>query len=156
MSTQTLQTTETREIISIDPSTGEEIGRAPLMDASEVAAAVSRARAAQPAWAKLSYEERGRYILRAREIVLDRLEEIAKLISRETGKPVTEAIAMEVVPTLDLMHYFAKGTKKLLDRSRISLGQYNLHGPHVLHRLQTARCGRDYFAVELPMGHAFG
>ena len=125
MSTQTLSAQKTREIISIDPSTGEEIGRAPLMDASEVAAAVKRGRAAQPAWARLSYRERGRFILRARELVLDQLEEIAKLISRETGKPVTEAISMEIVPTLDLMHYFAENTKKLLDRSRIGLGQYN-------------------------------
>jgi len=126
MSTQTLPATHVREILSIDPSTGEENGRVPLMNAGDVEAAVSKARAAQPAWARLSYHERGRYILRAREIVLDQLEEIAKLISRETGKPVTEAIAMEIVPTLDLMHYFAKHTKKLLDRSRIGLGQYNL------------------------------
>ena len=97
----------------------------PLMDAADVATAVSRARTAQPAWAKLSYGERARFILRAREIVLDQLEEIAKLISRETGKPVTEAIAMEIVPTLDLMHHFASNTEKLLDRSRIGLGQYN-------------------------------
>src|ERR1044072_5157394 len=126
MSTQTLSAPTTREIISVDPSTGEEIGRAPLLDASEVAAAVKRGRAAQPAWARLSYRERGRFILRAREIVLEQLEEIARLISRETGKPTTEAISMEIVPTLDLMHYFAENTKKLLDRSRIGLGQYNL------------------------------
>ncbi|HEX6718034.1 MAG TPA: aldehyde dehydrogenase family protein, partial [Pyrinomonadaceae bacterium] len=92
---------------------------------SQVAAAVSRGRSAQPAWAKLSYRERARIILRAREIVLDHLEEIAKLISRETGKPVTEAIAMEIVPTLDLMHHFAKHTGKLLKRRRIGLNQYN-------------------------------
>ena len=126
MSTQTLSAPQTREIVSIDPSTGEENGRVPLMDAAEVTGAVSRGRDAQPAWAKLSYQERGHFILRAREIVLEQLEEIAKQISRETGKPITEAISMEIVPTLDLMHYFASNTKKLLDRSRIGLGQYNL------------------------------
>src|SRR5689334_7846853 len=123
MSTQTLSTT--REIVSVDPSTGEEIGRAPLLDAEEVNAAVARARAAQPAWARLSYRERARFILRAREVALERLEEIAKLISRETGKPITEAIAMEIVPTLDLMQYFAGKTMQLLKRKRISLGQYS-------------------------------
>ena len=112
-------------LISVDPSTGEEIGRVPLLDASGVAAAVARARAAQPAWARLSYRDRARFILRAREIVLEQLDEIAKLISRETGKPVTEAIAMEIVPTLDLMHYFADHTKQLLKRKRVGLGQYN-------------------------------
>lgn len=125
MSTQTLSQPQTREIISIDPSTGEEIGRAPLLNEAEVVAAVERARAAQPAWSKLSYSERARFILRARELVLDQLEDIAKLISRETGKPVSEAISMEIVPTLDLMHYFAHHTHRLLKRSKIGLGQYN-------------------------------
>jgi len=112
-------------LISVDPSTGEEIGRVPLLDEAEVAAAVARARAAQTAWAELSYEDRARFILRAREIVLDQVDDIANLISRETGKPVTEAIAMEIVPTLDLMHYFATNAKKILKRKRVGLGQYN-------------------------------
>ena len=124
MSTQTLPTT--REIVKVDPSTGEEIGRVPLLDADEVNAAVARARAAQPAWAGLSYRERARYILRARELVLEQLEDIAKLISRETGKPATEAISMEIVPTLDLMHHFAKNTQALLQPRKIDLGQYNV------------------------------
>jgi len=125
MSTQTLSPSQTREIVSVDPSTGAEIGRVPLLDAAEVAAAVSRSRTAQPAWAALSYRERARFILRAREIVLAEIEEIAQLISRETGKPSTEAIAMEIVPTLDLMHYFAANTERLLKRQRVGLGQYN-------------------------------
>src|SRR5678815_3434221 len=112
-------------LISIDPSMGEEIGRVPLMDEAEVGAAVARARAAQPAWAKLSYNDRAHFILRAREIVLEQVDDIAKLISRETGKPVTEALAMEIVPTLDLMHYFAANAKQILKRKRVGLGQYN-------------------------------
>lgn len=120
--------TQTAEIISYDPSTGDEIGRAPLMNASDVAAAVNKARAAHPAWARLSYRSRAQLILRARELVLEQLEEIAQLISRETGKPATEAISMEIVPTLDLMHYFAENTGNLLDQRRIGLGQYNLMG----------------------------
>jgi len=125
MSTQTLTASQRREIIAHDPSIVEEIGRAPLMDASQVSAAVNRGRMAQPAWARLSYRERARFILHAREIVLDQLEDIAKLISRETGKPKSEAISMEIVPTLDLMQHFAHNTRKLLDRRKIDLGQYN-------------------------------
>src|ERR1044071_1531386 len=125
MSTQTLPASETREIIAHDPSTAEEIGRVPLMDARQVAAAVNRARVAQPAWTKISYRERARFILRARQIVLDQLEDIAQLISRETGKPKSEAISMEIVPTLDLMHYFAHNAQHLLDSRKIDLGQYN-------------------------------
>ena len=128
MSTQTISPVQTREIVKIDPATGEEIGRAPLMGPGDVVAAVRKARTAQTAWSKLSYRDRAEFILRAREIVLDQLEEIAKLVSRETGKPVAEAVSMEIVPTLDLMHYFAENTHRLLDRSRIDIGQYNLMG----------------------------
>ncbi len=128
MSTQTLPQTQIREIVSYDPSTGEEIGRAALMNASDVAAAVTMARSAQPAWSRLSYRERARFILRAREIVLNQLEEIANLVSRETGKPAAEAISMEVVPTLDLMRYFADNTANILDKRKIDIGQYGLMG----------------------------
>lgn len=128
MSTQTIPAERERQVVSIDPSNGEEIGRAALMTPSDVAAAVRFARTAQPAWAALSYRERARFVLRARALVLAQLEEIAQLISRETGKPPVEAISMEVVPTLDLMHHFAHNTERLLMRERIGLGQYGLMG----------------------------
>ncbi|HET8781864.1 MAG TPA: aldehyde dehydrogenase family protein [Pyrinomonadaceae bacterium] len=116
------------EIVSHNPSTGEVIGHVLLMNASDVATAVRHARSAQPAWAALSYDERASYVLRARELVLDQTEEIANLISRETGKPPAEAISMEVVPTLDLMNYFARNTVALLKRQKIDIGQYGLMG----------------------------
>jgi len=128
MSTQTLSSTDRAEIISYDPSSGKELGRAKLMDAIEVRAALTRARSAQPAWAALSYSERAKYILRAREIVLSQLEEISALVSRETGKPAPEAMSMEVVPTLDLMHYFANKSKTMLKARRIDIDQYGLMG----------------------------
>lgn len=130
MSAQTLDIAaeKVREIISYDPATGEEIGRVPLASVEEVAAAVERARRMQGAWAAKSFKERGAIVMRARRIVLDELEEIALLISKETGKPVAEAIAMEMVPTLDLMRFFARRTKQLLRAEKIHIGQYGLMG----------------------------
>ncbi len=119
---------EAQELISRDPATGEEIGRAPLTPPEGVARAVARARAAQRAWANLSFRQRGRVVMRARKIILAELEEIALLISRETGKPVSEAIAMEIAPSLDLMQYFARTAGWQLRRHRIYIGQYGLMG----------------------------
>ncbi|HEX8178669.1 MAG TPA: aldehyde dehydrogenase family protein [Pyrinomonadaceae bacterium] len=126
----------TREITSYDPATGAEVGRVPAMDAAEVAQAVARARAAQTAWGALNYAERGRVVLRARALVLAELEEIAALIAREAGKPVAEAVAMELVPTLDLMQFFARRTRTLLRPEKIDIGQYGLMGrsSHVVYR----------------------
>jgi len=130
MSAQTLvpQAEQVREIVSYDPATGEEIGRAPLSTSEQVKEAVRRARAAQPAWARLSFRERTRVVLKARELMLAERDEIARLVSRETGKPVTEAVSMEIVPTLDTMHYFAHASENLLRPQKVDIGQYGLMG----------------------------
>src|SRR6266567_9219920 len=127
------------ELISRDPRTGEEIGRAPIVMPEDVARAVGRAREAQSEWAILTFRERGRLIMKARKIILKELEEIALLISRETGKPVSEAIAMELTTSLDLMQYFARKTPSLLRPRRVSVGQY-------------WSMGRSSYEIYKPMG----
>jgi succinate-semialdehyde dehydrogenase/glutarate-semialdehyde dehydrogenase len=122
------ETEKASEVISYDPATGEEIGRVPLASPAEVQRAVQRARAAQPAWARLSFHERARVISKARELLLAERDEIALLVSRETGKPVAEALSMEIVPVLDAMHYFAHAAEKLLRPQKIDIGQYGLMG----------------------------
>ncbi len=130
MSVRTLptQTTQPREIISYDPATGDEIGRAPVSSPEDVKQAVAQARQAQPAWANLTFKERGRVILQARELMLAERDEMAILVSRETGKPAAEAVSMEIVPTLDAMHYFAHAAENLLRPQKIDIGQYGLMG----------------------------
>ena len=131
MSAQTTPVERThafREVVSYDPATGGEIGRAPLSSPEDVKQAVARARHAQPAWANLGFRERGRVILKARELMLTNIDEIALMLSRETGKPVAEAISMEIVPTLDSMHYFARTSRSLLKPQKIDIGQYGLMG----------------------------
>src|SRR2546421_2179323 len=129
MSAQSLPQAESAaEIISYDPATGEEIGRAPLASLEDVRQAVSRARAAQPVWANLLFRQRARVILKARELMLAQRDEIARLVSRETGKPVAEALSMEIVPTLDAMHYFAHAAENLLRPQKIDIGQYGMMG----------------------------
>ena len=130
MSTQTLpaQDKKANEIVSYDPATGDEIGRAPLASPEDVRQAVANARRAQPAWANLPFRERGRVILSARKLMLDERDEIAHLVSRETGKPLAEALSMEIVPTLDAMHYFAHASEDLLRPQKIDIGQYGLMG----------------------------
>ncbi|HEX8142090.1 MAG TPA: aldehyde dehydrogenase family protein [Pyrinomonadaceae bacterium] len=116
------------EIVSRDAATGEELGRAEIATAEDVAGAVAAARQAQGHWARRSFRERGRIIMSARKLVLDEMEQIARLISRETGKPQIEAISMEITPTLDLMRFFARRTARLLKPEKIEIGQYGLMG----------------------------
>ena len=128
MSTHTITTSRASEIVSYDPATGKEIGRVPLRTSAEVREAVARARAAHPAWAAQTFRQRAKIILQARKLILQQIDDIAVLISRETGKPVAEAVSMEIVPALDLMYYFARNASSLLHPQPIDIGQYGLMG----------------------------
>jgi len=119
---------ETTEIEIFDPATGELVGRVPIFDEREVKAAVDSARKAAASWAKTSFAERRRLVEKVCEIVTAEMDEIARLISSETGKPVGEAISMEIAPVVDLMNYFARNAAKFLKPRRISIGLYALLG----------------------------
>ena len=66
-------------------------------------AVVDAVAAVQPAWARLTLEERGRYLERAAQVLIDEADEIRDLIVREQGKPRNEAFSMEVLPTIDAL-----------------------------------------------------
>ncbi|MEP6788175.1 MAG: aldehyde dehydrogenase family protein [Acidobacteriota bacterium] len=119
---------QTSEIVSYNPATGAEVGRVRQASADEVKSAVECSRAAFQGWKKTSFQERSEYIMRAREVILSQMDEIAHLISAECGKPFAEAIAMEISPVLDLMQYFARNTEKLLAPRKIGIGLYALLG----------------------------
>src|SRR5262245_10788279 len=112
------------EIVSINPATLEELARFRIATPEDVAAAVARARAAQPAWAALSYRNRARYILKVRRALYDRKEEICRIISDETGKPEFEALTTEVFMVSDLMSHFAQNAEKILRDERFSLAVF--------------------------------
>jgi succinate-semialdehyde dehydrogenase/glutarate-semialdehyde dehydrogenase len=126
--TAAAQTEASREIVSYNPATGEEVGRVPLQSAEDVRRAVGRAREAQKNWSALTFRARAAVVMRARATVLEEMDEIAALISRESGKPVAEAVAMEVVPTLDLMQFFARKAVRLLKPEKIEIGLYRFLG----------------------------
>jgi succinate-semialdehyde dehydrogenase/glutarate-semialdehyde dehydrogenase len=116
--------TSAREIVSLNPATLKELGRAPIFKGQQIQSAVTKARAAQPGWAALSFKERAQYILKAKAILLNRQEEICELISSETGKPGIEALSSEVLPIANLMDYFARNSAKLLRDENFSLSVF--------------------------------
>ena len=92
----------------------EPIGEIECATAEDVAAALERARKAQVEWAKLGVEQRAAYLWRLLDVFIERQEEIIDAVIRETGKPRTEAIGMEVFSVCDSISYYAKNAKKFL------------------------------------------
>ena len=72
-----------------NPATGELITELPADDVLSVAAKASRARAAQPAWAALPLADRKACIERFRTGIVEELEPLAAIMTRETGKPIS-------------------------------------------------------------------
>jgi acyl-CoA reductase-like NAD-dependent aldehyde dehydrogenase len=70
------------------------------------ASAVARARAAQPAWAALSFRERARFLRRLALHLRDD-QELPRLISSEGGKPMFEAVGFEVGYVLETIRFLA-------------------------------------------------
>ncbi len=116
------------EVVSFNPATGEEVGRTKQTSEREVREAVARAREAQAAWSKLPFRVRGKYVMRAREVLLSQLDVVARLISDEMGKPVAEALSTDIAPALDLMQYFARKTERLLKPEKLGIGLYGWLG----------------------------
>lgn len=111
-----------RELIAINPATLEPLGRIATATPAQVADAVARARAAQPAWGALTPRARGDFLLRAREHLLAHLDAFALTITQENGKPLVEALTAELYPIADLLHYFATHTTRLLQPERLPTG----------------------------------
>ena len=116
------------EIISHNPATGEEIGRVAESSAEAVKLAVENSRLAFQTWRTTTFATRKSLVMRAREVILAEMDEIARLISDESGKPVAEALSMEIAPVLDLMQYFARNAEKMLKPRKIGIGLYGMLG----------------------------
>ncbi|MGH7493234.1 MAG: aldehyde dehydrogenase family protein [bacterium] len=104
---------------SLDPATGEIWQEYDAATPEQVQAAVVAARAAQPAWGALTFAGRGDYLRRFANILLQRQMEIAQLITRENGKPTSEALVSEVIVSLDIVRYYLKFGEKILRAQRV-------------------------------------
>jgi benzaldehyde dehydrogenase (NAD) len=78
-------TSQGGDVAIVEPATGEEIGRAGVGNAADVARAAAAAAAAQRGWAATNFEERAAVLRRAGDLILSNSEEIQQWIMRETG-----------------------------------------------------------------------
>jgi aldehyde dehydrogenase (NAD+) len=120
---------------SENPSdTRDIVARYPQAAGAEVDAAVAAARKAFPAWADASPEVRSDYLDKIGNLILQRREEIGRLLSREEGKTAPEGIG-EVARAGRVFKYFAGEALRL-------------HGQN----LASTRAGVDVMTSREPLG----
>ena len=89
-----------------NPATGEVSARVALASVSDLEQAVDAARAALPAWRATGLTKRAAVMFKLREIVTAKSDELARIITAEHGKVVSDA-AGEVVRGLENVEYCA-------------------------------------------------
>src|SRR3984885_4222842 len=108
---------------SFNPATGELVGSVPTITPDQVQSVVDDVARIQPAWAELPLKVRATYMRRAADALLDDIDEVAELLVREQGKPRAEAYTMELLPTVDALHWCAKAGPKILADEKVPMTQ---------------------------------
>lgn len=108
-----LQTGEGEAFTVYDPATGTEIVRIPEASPEQVAAAVAAADAAFPGWARQAPKDRAAILLQIADRVDAHAEELARLESRNCGKPYAAALNDEMPAIADVFRFFAGAARCL-------------------------------------------
>ena len=98
----------------VNPATEDVIAQVPASTKEDVDAAVAAARAAfEGPWSKLSARERGRFVYKLGERLMERADEIATLETQHNGKPIFESRQIEIPASVDCLQYFAGWADKV-------------------------------------------
>src|SRR3954454_9130705 len=109
------------ELESISPLDGRRLGAVPTLAPQAVQSVVEEVAGVQPFWAGLALTDRARYMRRAGQVIIDSLDELATLLTREQGKPRTESYSMELVPTIDALRWIAETGQRILAGEPVGL-----------------------------------
>ncbi|MBL4848338.1 MAG: aldehyde dehydrogenase family protein [Planctomycetes bacterium] len=101
-------------IQATNPATGASMGEVPVVTQSQLADALRRGREAQRDWGSRPVAQRVRVLRPVLDLLVQRRDDLASLISEETGKPRFEALMTEVMSTLELCDYYLRHAEEIL------------------------------------------
>ena len=90
-----------------DPATGERIGSVPVGDPRDVDRAVALATEAASAWSGASVHERAAVLHALADVIESNLDELARIESRDQGKPLSLARDLEIPRAAANLRFFA-------------------------------------------------
>ncbi|MGF1760896.1 betaine-aldehyde dehydrogenase [Photobacterium sagamiensis] len=93
--------------VTSNPATGEQLAEIGQASTQDVDRAIASAQDGFKVWSAMSGMERGRILMRAVAILRERNDELAELEVKDTGKPIQEAIEVDIVTGADVIEYYA-------------------------------------------------
>ncbi len=101
-------------INTVNPTTEETIQHYTLMSKEEVESLIQAMNKAQKLWSKTDFSIRRQYFKNLANLLLERKEKLARIITDEMGKPISQAIP-EIEKCAKLCEYYAEMGEKFLE-----------------------------------------
>jgi succinate-semialdehyde dehydrogenase/glutarate-semialdehyde dehydrogenase len=107
-----IQATNAKRISVFNPATNEELGIVPDCGEADANLAAEEAASAAETWAQTPVEKREQIMLRAYNLILQKSNEVSKLITLEQGKPLAESID-EVLYAASFINWYAAEARRV-------------------------------------------
>ena len=98
-----------------NPATEEVIGKIAHADRADLDRALEAAKKGFEIWRNMSAFDRSKIMRKAADLLRERVEEIARLMTQEQGKPLAEA-KMETLGAADTIDWFAEEARRTYGR----------------------------------------
>ena len=92
---------------TLNPATNEILASVQIATQEDVNAAVESCKEGFKIWSKTTAKDRSIVLLRAAQLLRERNAELALLEVQDTGKPLCEAIAVDIISGADVIEYYA-------------------------------------------------
>lgn len=104
---QACKATSGETFITYNPANGEALAEVGQASEQDLARAIKSAKQGFKVWSAMTATERSRILLKAVALLRERNSELAALEVADTGKPLQEAIAIDIETGADVIEYFA-------------------------------------------------
>ncbi|MBL0373850.1 aldehyde dehydrogenase family protein [Rhizobium sp. KVB221] len=98
--------------VILDPATSDPVGTSAIASAADVDKAVEAATRAFPLWASMHTDKRAQIMHRAADLIAERIDAIAELLTREQGKPVPDS-KKEIAFGIEVIRYYAEEGRRV-------------------------------------------
>ncbi len=116
-----------------NPSNGEIYGQIPNSSKADVENAYKAAKSAFTQWSQTTFEERSRILIKISELLEANLQRFAEAESKDNGKPVSLAKAVDIPRAASNFRFFGNAITQFASESHESVGQqainYTLRQP---------------------------
>ncbi|MGI5910956.1 MAG: aldehyde dehydrogenase family protein [Syntrophomonadaceae bacterium] len=132
-------------------TTNELLGYSTLHKEKDLQLMVNKARIAQLEWSQIPVKERTRRIIKIRDYIVANLDELAAIISRDTGKTLNDAMIAELFPATSALSYYCKNAPRFLRERKLPIG----HLATINKRSKVIRVPWGIVAVIAPWNYPF-